>query len=82
MLRKFVKIHVERLQCWSILQSLAACNKAGDLQVLKLYAWEAHFQRKLEEIRAREASTLLKFHLMHSVMAWLILCTPFMVRML
>ena len=80
MLRKFfVKIHVERL-CWSILQSPPVTNP-GDLQVLKLYAWEAHFQRKLEEIRAREASTLLKFHLMHSVMAWLILCTPFMVRL-
>lgn len=52
----------------------------GGIKVLKLYAWEPCFEDKVEEVRVKEIKVLTKSAYLHSAIAFIWTCTPFIVR--
>lgn len=55
------------------------CLTGVVLQVLKLYAWEEPFEKKVMEVRNTELSTLRRGSYFDALNAFILNCTPFMV---
>ena len=51
------------------------------IKVLKLYAWEPSFARKVESIREKEVNTLKKMSYLGAVQTFLFTAAPFMVAL-
>ena len=50
------------------------------IKVIKLYAWEDHFQRNVQEIRNNELAVLRKIAYLNAGLSFSWLCAPFMVN--
>uniref|UniRef100_A0A8V5G8F5 Uncharacterized protein n=1 Tax=Melopsittacus undulatus TaxID=13146 RepID=A0A8V5G8F5_MELUD len=50
-------------------------------QILKLFAWEPSFEKRVNEIRARELKNLLNFSYLQSVSVFVFTCAPFLVSL-
>ncbi|XP_040290616.1 canalicular multispecific organic anion transporter 1-like [Bufo bufo] len=49
------------------------------IKILKLYAWEPSFEKRVQEIREKELKDLLRFAYLFSVSMFIFSCTPFLV---
>uniref|UniRef100_A0A8C6JD60 Canalicular multispecific organic anion transporter 1 n=1 Tax=Melopsittacus undulatus TaxID=13146 RepID=A0A8C6JD60_MELUD len=49
------------------------------IKILKLFAWEPSFEKRVNEIRARELKNLLNFSYLQSVSVFVFTCAPFLV---
>ncbi|XP_042313753.1 ATP-binding cassette sub-family C member 2 isoform X2 [Sceloporus undulatus] len=54
-------------------------SKARTIQILKLFAWEPSFQKRVEKIRGHEMKGLLHFFYLQSVAIFVFTCAPFLV---
>ena len=52
------------------------------IRVIKLYAWEDHFQRNVQSIRNNELAVLRKIAYLNAGLSFSWLCAPFMVNYL
>ena len=50
------------------------------IKVIKLYAWEEHFQRKVQSIRRKELVILTIIAFLDAITSFTHLCAPFLVR--
>lgn len=48
-------------------------------QILKLFAWEPSFEKRVNEVRARELKDLVNFSYLQSISIFLFTCAPFLV---
>ena len=46
-----------------------------------MYAWEKSFEKRIEDIRAKELSMLRKMAVLKAVSFFLSMCTPFLVSL-
>uniref|UniRef100_A0A8C9FBP1 Canalicular multispecific organic anion transporter 1 n=1 Tax=Pavo cristatus TaxID=9049 RepID=A0A8C9FBP1_PAVCR len=51
------------------------------IKILKLFAWEPSFEKRINEIRACELKDLLKFSYLQSVSIFVFSCAPFLVSL-
>ncbi|XP_063262505.1 ATP-binding cassette sub-family C member 2 [Prinia subflava] len=51
------------------------------IKILKLFAWEPSFEKRVNEIRARELKNLLNFSYLQSVSVFVFTCAPFLVSL-
>ncbi|XP_025007572.2 ATP-binding cassette sub-family C member 2 isoform X2 [Gallus gallus] len=51
------------------------------IKILKLFAWEPSFEKRINEIRACELKDLLKFSYLQSVSIFVFTCAPFLVSL-
>uniref|UniRef100_A0A8C2YGG5 ATP binding cassette subfamily C member 2 n=1 Tax=Coturnix japonica TaxID=93934 RepID=A0A8C2YGG5_COTJA len=51
------------------------------IKILKLFAWEPSFEKRINEIRACELKNLLKFSYLQSVSIFVFSCAPFLVSL-
>eukprot|EP00075_Anas_platyrhynchos_P027019 XP_027316272.1 LOW QUALITY PROTEIN: canalicular multispecific organic anion transporter 1 [Anas platyrhynchos] len=51
------------------------------IKILKLFAWEPSFEKRINEIRARELKDLLNFTYLQSVSIFVFTCAPFLVSL-
>ncbi|NXX99006.1 MRP2 protein, partial [Centropus bengalensis] len=51
------------------------------IKILKLFAWEPSFEKRVNEIRARELKDLLNFSYLQSVSIFVFTCAPFLVSL-
>ncbi|XP_028942698.1 canalicular multispecific organic anion transporter 1 isoform X2 [Antrostomus carolinensis] len=51
------------------------------IKILKLFAWEPSFEKRVNEIRAHELKDLLNFSYLQSVSIFLFTCAPFLVSL-
>ncbi|XP_062436537.1 ATP-binding cassette sub-family C member 2 [Rhea pennata] len=51
------------------------------IKILKLFAWEPSFEKRIKEIRAHELRNLLSFSYLQSVSIFAFTCAPFMVSL-
>lgn len=49
------------------------------LQILKLFAWEPSFEKRVSDIRARELKNLVNFGYLQSVSVFVFTCAPSLV---
>ncbi|KAM6164011.1 ATP-binding cassette sub-family C member 3 isoform 1-T1 [Rhynchocyon petersi] len=54
----------------------------GGIKVLKLYAWEPSFLKKVEDIRKGELQLLRKATFLHAISIFIMICTPFLVTLI
>ena len=52
----------------------------GGIKVIKLYAWEEHFQENVQSIRNSELAVLRKIAYLNAGLSFSWLCAPFMVN--
>uniref|UniRef100_A0A663DU18 ABC-type glutathione-S-conjugate transporter n=1 Tax=Aquila chrysaetos chrysaetos TaxID=223781 RepID=A0A663DU18_AQUCH len=50
-------------------------------QILKLFAWEPSFEKRVNEIRARELKDLVNFSYLQSISIFVFTCAPFLVSL-
>uniref|UniRef100_A0A8B9NFK5 ABC-type glutathione-S-conjugate transporter n=1 Tax=Accipiter nisus TaxID=211598 RepID=A0A8B9NFK5_9AVES len=50
-------------------------------QILKLFAWEPSFEKRVNEVRARELKDLVNFSYLQSISIFLFTCAPFLVSL-
>uniref|UniRef100_A0A8C3KM63 Canalicular multispecific organic anion transporter 1 n=1 Tax=Calidris pygmaea TaxID=425635 RepID=A0A8C3KM63_9CHAR len=50
-------------------------------QILKLFAWEPSFEKRVNEIRARELKNLVNFSYLQSISIFVFTCAPFLVSL-
>ena len=50
------------------------------VKVIKLYAWEDHFQKDVENIRNKEMAVLRNIVYMNAALSFTWSCTPFLVN--
>uniref|UniRef100_A0A8B9TSV5 Canalicular multispecific organic anion transporter 1 n=1 Tax=Anas platyrhynchos TaxID=8839 RepID=A0A8B9TSV5_ANAPL len=51
------------------------------IKILKLFAWEPSFEKRINEIRARELKDLLNFTYLQSISIFVFTCAPFLVSL-
>ncbi|XP_010127494.1 PREDICTED: canalicular multispecific organic anion transporter 1 [Chlamydotis macqueenii] len=51
------------------------------IKILKLFAWEPSFEKRVNEIRARELKDLLNFSYLQSISIFVFTCAPFLVSL-
>uniref|UniRef100_A0A8B9G511 Canalicular multispecific organic anion transporter 1 n=1 Tax=Amazona collaria TaxID=241587 RepID=A0A8B9G511_9PSIT len=51
------------------------------IKILKLFAWEPSFEKRVNEIRAHELKNLLNFSYLQSVSVFVFTCAPFLVSL-
>ncbi|KAM9010884.1 ATP-binding cassette sub-family C member 2 [Ara ararauna] len=51
------------------------------IKILKLFAWEPSFEKRVNEIRARELKDLVNFSYLQSVSVFVFTCAPFLVSL-
>ncbi|KFW01139.1 Canalicular multispecific organic anion transporter 1, partial [Eurypyga helias] len=51
------------------------------IKILKLFAWEPSFEKRVNEIRARELKDLVHFSYLQSVSIFVFMCAPFLVSL-
>uniref|UniRef100_A0A8B9QHE4 Canalicular multispecific organic anion transporter 1 n=1 Tax=Apteryx owenii TaxID=8824 RepID=A0A8B9QHE4_APTOW len=51
------------------------------IKILKLFAWEPSFEKRIKEIRARELRDLLNFSYLQSISIFVFSCAPFLVSL-
>ncbi|XP_009463507.1 PREDICTED: canalicular multispecific organic anion transporter 1 [Nipponia nippon] len=51
------------------------------IKILKLFAWEPSFEKRVNEIRARELKDLVNFSYLQSISIFLFTCAPFLVSL-
>ncbi|XP_030343631.1 canalicular multispecific organic anion transporter 1 [Strigops habroptila] len=51
------------------------------IKILKLFAWESSFEKRINDIRARELKDLLNFSYLQSVSIFVFTCAPFLVSL-
>ncbi|XP_061228390.1 ATP-binding cassette sub-family C member 2 isoform X2 [Neopsephotus bourkii] len=51
------------------------------IKILKLFAWEPSFEKRVNEIRARELKDLLNFSYLQSISMFVFMCAPFLVSL-
>ncbi|KFV82781.1 Canalicular multispecific organic anion transporter 1, partial [Struthio camelus australis] len=51
------------------------------IKILKLFAWEPSFEKRISEIRARELRDLLNFSYLQSISIFVFTCAPFLVSL-
>ena len=51
------------------------------IKIIKLYAWEASFRSKVDDIRAKEIAALKKIAYLNAGMTFLWVCAPTMVAL-
>ncbi|XP_053839225.1 ATP-binding cassette sub-family C member 2 [Vidua macroura] len=51
------------------------------IKILKLFAWEPSFEKRVNEIRARELKNLVNFSYLQSVSVFVFTCAPFLVSL-
>ncbi|KFM06516.1 Canalicular multispecific organic anion transporter 1, partial [Aptenodytes forsteri] len=49
------------------------------IKILKLFAWEPSFEKRVNEIRARELTDLMNFSYLQSISVFVFTCAPFLV---
>ena len=52
----------------------------NSVKVIKLYAWEDHFQKDVQNIRNKEMAVLRKISYLNVALSFTWSCTPFMVN--
>ncbi|XP_064519063.1 ATP-binding cassette sub-family C member 2 [Pseudopipra pipra] len=51
------------------------------IKILKLFAWEPSFEKRVNDIRAHELKDLLKFSYLQSISVFVFTCAPFLVSL-
>ncbi|NXJ71659.1 MRP2 protein, partial [Rostratula benghalensis] len=51
------------------------------IKILKLFAWEPSFEKRVNEIRARELKNLVNFSYLQSISIFVFMCAPFLVSL-
>lgn len=51
------------------------------IKILKLFAWEPSFEKRVNDIRARELKNLLNFSYLQSISVFVFTCAPFLVSL-
>uniref|UniRef100_A0A8B9S014 Uncharacterized protein n=1 Tax=Accipiter nisus TaxID=211598 RepID=A0A8B9S014_9AVES len=51
------------------------------IKILKLFAWEPSFEKRVNEVRARELKDLVNFSYLQSISIFLFTCAPFLVSL-
>ncbi|NXH94045.1 MRP2 protein, partial [Pachycephala philippinensis] len=51
------------------------------IKILKLFAWEPSFEKRINEIRARELKNLVNFSYLQSISVFVFTCAPFLVSL-
>uniref|UniRef100_A0A663MAA8 ATP binding cassette subfamily C member 2 n=1 Tax=Athene cunicularia TaxID=194338 RepID=A0A663MAA8_ATHCN len=51
------------------------------IKILKLFAWEPSFEKRVNEIRARELKDLVNFSYLQSISIFVFMCAPFLVSL-
>uniref|UniRef100_A0A8C3KST4 ATP binding cassette subfamily C member 2 n=1 Tax=Calidris pygmaea TaxID=425635 RepID=A0A8C3KST4_9CHAR len=51
------------------------------IKILKLFAWEPSFEKRVNEIRARELKNLVNFSYLQSISIFVFTCAPFLVSL-
>ncbi|XP_053927351.1 ATP-binding cassette sub-family C member 2 [Cuculus canorus] len=51
------------------------------IKILKLFAWEPSFEKRVNEIRARELKDLVNFSYLQSISVFVFTCAPFLVSL-
>ncbi|XP_012942497.1 multidrug resistance-associated protein 1 [Aplysia californica] len=77
----FIKKYQELLMAYKDQRMKLLGEVLEGIKVLKLYAWEGSFQKKIEEIREKEVKVLSKFSFMIAVTIFVFTIMPYIIKL-